>query len=49
MVIEFLQRHVVPVQELITSKIKLSEIVEKGFHRLEKPENGQIKILVEPD
>jgi threonine dehydrogenase-like Zn-dependent dehydrogenase len=49
MVIEFLQRHLVPVQELITSKIKLSEIVEKGFHQLEEPESGQIKILVEPD
>ena len=49
MVIEFLQRHAAPVGELITSKIKLSEIVKKGFNLLENPESGQIKILVEPD
>jgi len=49
MVIEFLRRGVSPVKELITSKIKLSEIVERGFGALGKPGSREIKILVEPD
>jgi (R,R)-butanediol dehydrogenase/meso-butanediol dehydrogenase/diacetyl reductase len=49
MVIEFLKKHVAPVQEIITSKIKLSDIVERGFNELLKPNNAQIKILVSPE
>ena len=49
MVIEFLKKHVAPVQEIITSKIKLSDIVERGFNELLKPNNAEIKILVSPD
>ncbi len=49
MVIEFLERHLSPVSELITSKIKLSNIVKDGFDKLSKPGTREIKILVEPD
>ena len=49
MVIEFLKRGISPVKELITSKIKLSEIIEKGFDALSKPGNSEIKIIVQPD
>lgn len=49
MVVEFLKRGVSPVSKLITSKIKLSDIVERGFEVLLKPDNDEIKILVEPD
>jgi len=49
MVIEFLKRGISPVKELITSKIKLSEIIEKGFDALGKPGNSEIKIIVQPD
>lgn len=49
MVIEFMKRGISPVKELITSKIKLSEIITKGFDVLLKPGNSEIKVLVEPD
>jgi threonine dehydrogenase-like Zn-dependent dehydrogenase len=49
MVIEFMKRGASPVKELITSKIKLSEIIAKGFDMLLKPGNNEIKMLVEPD
>ena len=49
MVIEFLKRGISPVKELITSKIKLSEIIEKGFNALSKPGGSEIKIIVQPD
>ena len=49
MVIEFLKRGISPVKELITSKIKLSEIIEKGFDALSKPGSSEIKIIVQPD
>lgn len=49
MVIEFLRRHLLPVNELITAKIKLSRIVEDGFWELLKKDSKDIKILVEPD
>jgi len=48
MVIEFLKRHISPVTEVITSKIKLSNI-QQGFDALDKPDTNEIKILVEPD
>jgi (R,R)-butanediol dehydrogenase/meso-butanediol dehydrogenase/diacetyl reductase len=38
----------VNVGPIITSKIGLSEIVEKGFEELLKPEKTQVKILVDP-
>ncbi|MBA7617782.1 Sorbitol dehydrogenase [subsurface metagenome] len=49
MIIEFLKRGVSPVGEMITSKIKLSDIIKKGFDILGKPGSSEIKILVEPD
>jgi len=49
MIIEFMKRGISPVRELITSKIKLSEIINKGFDVLLKKGSSEIKILVEPD
>ena len=49
MVIDFLKRGVLPVKEMITSKIKLSDIVEQGFNKLLKPGHAEIKILVSPE
>ncbi|MFC2024330.1 alcohol dehydrogenase catalytic domain-containing protein [Chloroflexota bacterium] len=47
-VINTLRKHVVPISEMITTKIKLSNIIQKGFSVLAKP-NDEIKVLVEPD
>ncbi|GAG28325.1 unnamed protein product, partial [marine sediment metagenome] len=49
MVIEFLKKKVMPIKEMITSKIKLTNIVKEGFEVLGKPGTDEIKILVEPD
>ena len=49
MVIAFLKKGVSPVKEMITSKIKLSDIVKEGFDKLLKPGHNEIKILVEPE
>jgi (R,R)-butanediol dehydrogenase/meso-butanediol dehydrogenase/diacetyl reductase len=49
MVIEFLKKGGAPINELVTSKIKLSNIIEDGFYKLAKPNKAEIKILVEPD
>jgi (R,R)-butanediol dehydrogenase/meso-butanediol dehydrogenase/diacetyl reductase len=49
MVIDFLKRGAVPIRELITSKIKLSDIVEQGFRKLVKPGHSEIKIVVSPE
>ncbi len=49
MVLEFLKRKVLPINQLITSKIKLSNIVKEGFDILTTPGNHEIKIIVEPD
>ena len=49
MVLEFLKKGVLPVKELITSKIRLSNIIKEGFDALAKPGNNEIKIIVEPD
>lgn len=38
----------IDVSSLITAKIGLNEIVEKGFEELLKPEKNHIKILVDP-
>ena len=48
LVINFLKEGVLPVKEMITSKIKLEDIVEQGFNRLLKPGHAEIKILVSP-
>ena len=48
-VIEFLDKGVSPIKEMITSKIKLSNIVPEGFAVLASLDNNEIKILVEPD
>jgi (R,R)-butanediol dehydrogenase/meso-butanediol dehydrogenase/diacetyl reductase len=47
-VINTLKENVVLTSELITSRIELSDIVEKGFSVLQKP-NDEIKVLVKPD
>ena len=49
MVISYLKRGSSPYKEVVTSKIKLSNIVEDGFNVLAKPSYDEIKILVEPD
>lgn len=49
MTIEFLERGESPVKEMITSIIKLSDIIEKGFNVVTKPGNAEIKILVKPN
>ena len=49
MVIDFLKKGISPVKEMITSKIKLSDIVERGFNKLLKPGHAEIKILVSPE
>jgi len=48
MVVDFLKRGVSSIQEMITSRIKLSNIVEQGFNELLRPSHNQIKILVSP-
>ena len=48
MVIEYLKRGISPVEEMITSKIKLEDIMEKGFNKLLRPGHAEIKILVSP-
>jgi len=49
MVLEFLKRGISPVRELVTSKIKLSDIVSRGFGVLAAPGNTEIKVIVSPD
>jgi len=49
MVINFLKKGVSPVKEMITSKIKLSDIVKEGFNKLLKPGHTEIKILISPE
>jgi (R,R)-butanediol dehydrogenase/meso-butanediol dehydrogenase/diacetyl reductase len=49
LVISFLKNTKLPVKELITSKIKLSDIQEQGFNKLIQPGNSEIKILVSPE
>jgi (R,R)-butanediol dehydrogenase/meso-butanediol dehydrogenase/diacetyl reductase len=38
----------IDVSPIVTDKIGISEIVEKGFEALLKPEKNSIKILVDP-
>jgi threonine dehydrogenase-like Zn-dependent dehydrogenase len=50
MAIELLRKGVLPVKEMITKKIRLSDIAKEGFEVLVDPaRNTEIKILVEPD
>jgi len=49
MVMELLKRNVLPVSEIISSRIKLSDIVTAGFEVLITPGNDRIKVLVQPD
>jgi (R,R)-butanediol dehydrogenase/meso-butanediol dehydrogenase/diacetyl reductase len=49
MAMDFLKRRVSPITDVITSKIRLGEIVEKGFERIIKSDSGEIKIIVQPD
>jgi (R,R)-butanediol dehydrogenase/meso-butanediol dehydrogenase/diacetyl reductase len=49
MAIEFLQRSRLPAVEMITSKIKLSRIIENGINVLRKPSHREVKIIVQPD
>jgi 2-desacetyl-2-hydroxyethyl bacteriochlorophyllide A dehydrogenase len=43
-----IERREIDVGPIVTDKIGLSEIVEKGFEELLKPEKNHIKILVDP-
>jgi (R,R)-butanediol dehydrogenase/meso-butanediol dehydrogenase/diacetyl reductase len=49
MAINFMKNGALPVEEMITSKIKLSNIIKDGFDALGKPKHNEVKILVEPD
>jgi len=49
LVIDFLKKKVAPMNELVTSKIKLDDIVAQGFNELLKPDNDELKIMVSPD
>jgi threonine dehydrogenase-like Zn-dependent dehydrogenase len=44
-----LKNRVAPFADLITTKIKTSEIIEQGFGKLLQPEHDEIKILVSPE
>lgn len=46
--VELIERREVDVGQIISDKIGLSEIVEKGFDALLKPGKNHIKILVDP-
>jgi threonine dehydrogenase-like Zn-dependent dehydrogenase len=48
MVIEYLRKGVAPIKEMITSKIKLGNLMKEGFDVLLKPGHNEIKIIVEP-
>ena len=47
--IDFLKKGISPIKEMVTSKIKLSNLVKEGFEVLCQPGHNEIKILVEPD
>jgi (R,R)-butanediol dehydrogenase/meso-butanediol dehydrogenase/diacetyl reductase len=47
-ILELLRKGVIPAKEMITSKIKLSNIAKEGFYAM-RSQGDQIKILVEPD
>jgi len=49
LVIDLLKKGVIPAKEMISSKIKLNDIVEKGFERLISPDCEENKILVSPE
>jgi len=49
MVIEYLRKGALPVKDMITSKIRLSDVIEQGFDKLLDPKSGEIKILVYPE
>lgn len=43
-------KHIVPFEEMVTKKIKLSDIVKEGFEILTQPDKGgEIKVLVQPE
>lgn len=48
-VADCLAKKVAPFADLITSKIKTSEIIEKGYHKLLQPDHDEIKVLVAPE
>jgi threonine dehydrogenase-like Zn-dependent dehydrogenase len=49
LVIEFLGKSILPVDEMITKKIKLIDVIRGGFNVLASPANKEIKIIVAPD
>jgi len=49
MVLDFMQKNVPQVRKMITSRIRLKDIVNKGLDVLSTPGNKEIKILVEPE
>jgi 2-desacetyl-2-hydroxyethyl bacteriochlorophyllide A dehydrogenase len=48
-VIDLLKEGAIPAKKLITSKVKLSNIVEKGFNKLLQSGHAEIKILISPE
>ena len=48
LVVEFLGKKISPVEEMITRKIKLIEVIRHGFNILASPTNQEIKIIVTP-
>jgi threonine dehydrogenase-like Zn-dependent dehydrogenase len=42
LVLDFLRRTETPVEQMITSVIRLEDIIERGFNRLLQPNNGEI-------
>jgi (R,R)-butanediol dehydrogenase/meso-butanediol dehydrogenase/diacetyl reductase len=48
LVVEFLGKGISPVEEMITKKIKLMDVIKDGFDVLAGPENNDIKIIVSP-
>ena len=49
MAIEYLRKGALPVKDMVTSKIRLSDVIEQGFDKLLDPKSGEIKILVYPE
>jgi len=49
MVIEYLKRGAPQLREVVTSKVKLEDVIEQGFNKLLQPGHNEIKILVSPE
>jgi len=49
MVIEYLKKDISSLKEVVTSEIKLGDVIEQGFNKLLQPDHNEIKILVSPE